>query len=330
MALVTIRVSDMAGNSNTAQSSRMDRAIGDGYSAANVRQRFTQALAAIKLLRSMLRSFILPFASHPVERFDFGQLTMKILALAGISILFLSPSGANAQSNFDGRWKIDVGTFPLPKGTFVWLLQNRMYERKSCTPPIEVPSDGKDHAVTGHAYDTISVSIVDNFVVKEIEKKDGKIVSYETYTLSADGNVVTDAFAGWRLFLTRVVAGPTLRTAHPLSGTWQPWRLESDSDTPLLLVFKIEGDYLSMSRPTGESFRAKLDGTDSPYVGDPSITAVSIKLIDGNSIEETDKVNDKPVSIVRRTIAADGKSMAIEGRDLQTGIVTRLSAKKLR
>ena len=94
-------------------------------------------------------------------------------------------------------------------------------------------------------------------------------------------------------------------------------------------MYKIDGDYLNMSRPTGESFRAKLDGTDSPYNGDPSISAVSVKLIDANSIEETDKLNDKPVSIVRRTIAADGKSMVIEVKD-QTRVVMRLSAKKTR
>jgi hypothetical protein len=253
---------------------------------------------------------------------------MKVLALAGFSILFLLPSVAIGQSNFDGTWRVDVRTLPFPKGPFVWLLQNRMYECNSCTPPIEVSTDGKDHAVTGHAYDTISVLIVDNFMVKEIEKKDGKVVSSETYTLSDDGNRLTDAFAGWRLVMTRLIAGPP--RSHPLSGTWQPLGLESDSDKPLLLVYKVEDDYLNMSRPTGESFRAKLDGTNSPYHGDPTITAVSVKLIDANSIQEIDKFNDKNLSIVRRTIAADGKSMAIEVKDLQTGSVTRLSARKTR
>ncbi len=253
---------------------------------------------------------------------------MKVLALAGFSILFLLPSVAIAQTNFSGTWRIDVRTLPFPKGPFVWVLQNRMYECKSCTPPIEIPSDGKDHAVTGHAYDTINVLIVDNFTVREIEKKDGKVVSFETYTLSDDANRVTDAFAGWKLIMTRLVAGPP--RSHPLSGTWQPLGLESDSDKPLLIAYKVEGDYLNMSRPSGESFRAKMDGVDSPYRGDPSITAVSVKLIDANSIEETDKSNDKAVSIVRRTIAVDGKSMAIEVKDLQTGSVTRLSAKKTR
>jgi hypothetical protein len=251
---------------------------------------------------------------------------MKVLALAGFSILFLLPSLAIAQSNFDGTWKIDVSTLPFPKGPFEWLLQDRMYQCKSCTPPIKVPSDGKDHTVTGHAYDTISVSIENNFVVEETEKKNGKVVSFETFSLSADGNTVTDAFAGWKVVMTRVVAGPLF--SHPLSGIWRPLRLDSDSEKPLLIVYKFEGDYLNMSRPTGESFRAKLDGADFPYHGDPGITAVSLKLIDANSFEETDKFNDKPVSIIRRTLAADGRSMAIEVRDFQTGVVTRLSAKR--
>jgi len=39
------------------------------------------------------------------------------------------------------------------------------------------------------------------------------------------------------------------------------------------------GGTLNMTTPTGQSYTAKLDGMEVPYVGDPGITTVSLKRI---------------------------------------------------
>jgi hypothetical protein len=70
-----------------------------------------------------------------------------------------------------------------------------------------------------------------------------------------------------------------------------------------------------MSTQTGQSYTAKLDGTEAPYKGDPGTTSVSVKKVDKNTIEETDKRDGKVISVSRMTVAADGKSMTIAWDD---------------
>jgi len=251
---------------------------------------------------------------------------MKRAAYIAMLLLAGTPSAVLAQSSFNGTWRIDVGVLPTPKGPFVWLIQGGMYECKSCVPPIRVKADGQDQAVTGQPYDTISVTILNDRSVREIEKKTGQLVSDETLTVSPDGNTATDEFANWKVTMSRTANGPP--GSHALSGTWNPLKLESTSDRGLLVTFKVEGDMLSMSRPTGESYRAKLDGTEAPLSGDPNVSLVSVKRIDSTTIEETDKRLGVVVSVARLTVAHDGKSMTIHVQDVAAGTSSQFIANK--
>ena len=77
----------------------------------------------------------------------------------------------------------------------------------------------------------------------------------------------------------------------------------------------VEGDSLHMSSPTGQSYSAKLDGTEAPYMGDPGTTSVSVKQLGKNTLQETDKRDGKVISVAKMTVAADGKSMSIAVED---------------
>src|ERR1700686_4318095 len=68
---------------------------------------------------------------------------------------------------------------------------------------------------------------------------------------------------------------------------------------------------VSMPSPTGQSSSAKLDGTDAPYKGDPGTTSVSVKKLNKNAIEETDKRDGKVISIARISVDPDSKTMTI-------------------
>jgi hypothetical protein len=72
---------------------------------------------------------------------------------------------------------------------------------------------------------------------------------------------------------------------------------------------------LSMSAPTGESFTAKMVGTQAPYSGDPGTTSVSLKKLGTQAIQETDRRDRKVISIAKMTVAPDGKSMTIAVND---------------
>jgi hypothetical protein len=250
---------------------------------------------------------------------------MRGLLIAGSLVMLATPAASIGQSSFTGTWKVDFNS-AMPRKVNAWLLQNGTYKCTSCSPNVDVRADGKDQAVKGQPYDTISIKIVDARTVEEIEKKNGQVVSDEKFTVSHDGNTVTDEFGNWKLIMRRVEKAPT--GAHELSGSWQPLKMESISDKELLVTYKLEGDTLSMSRPSGQSYTAKLNGTDAPYKGDPDTNGVALKRIDKNTIEETTKLNGKVVSVTRMAVGSDGKSMTVSVQDGQDGTTNQFTMLK--
>ncbi len=240
---------------------------------------------------------------------------------------FLSPVVASGQTSFGGTWKLDVGTLPYPKRPLVWLVQNGMYECRSCMPPIRVNADGHDQRVSGQSYDTISIAIVDGRTIRLIQKKkNGQIDSDEKFTVSADGRTATDEFANWKISMRRIADAPP--GSHLMSGTWQPFKIESSSDRELLVTFELRGDVFSMSRPTGQSYRAVLNGPDAPYVGEPRFNGVSVKRIDAKTVVEDAKFDGRVLSRSRMSISADGRSMNIRVHDLEAGTTGQFTATK--
>jgi hypothetical protein len=91
------------------------------------------------------------------------------------------------------------------------------------------------------------------------------------------------------------------------------------SDNRLLVTFKVEGDSLTMTTPTGQSYTAKLDGTEAPFKGHPGTTSVLVKGLANNSVEEIDKQGGEVISATLMTVSADGKSMIVSTADKRQG-----------
>ncbi len=85
---------------------------------------------------------------------------------------------------------------------------------------------------------------------------------------------------------------------------------------------------MKMSSPTGEFFDAKFDGKDYPYKGNAGITSVSLKQVDANTIEETDKREGKVVSVSHMTISPDSRTMRIDVDDKLHGTSYHFVAEK--
>jgi len=66
-----------------------------------------------------------------------------------------------------------------------------------------------------------------------------------------------------------------------------------------------------MSSPTGQSYSARLDGTDAPFKGDPGVDSVSVRKTGKHSYVETDKRDGKVVSVATMTLHADGRTMDV-------------------
>jgi len=262
---------------------------------------------------------------------------MKKLLRCGLLMAMLAPVLALAQDAFNGTWKIDLNKAEMPKKPDEYLLKDGMYHCKTCVPPIDIKADGQDQKVTGHPYyDLAAIKIVDDHTIEETDKKNGKVVVVATTRISSDGDTAsfdfTDSSATNADPVTgkgeamRVAKGPS--GSHAISGSWRTTKLENFSDNGLTFTYKIEGDTLSMTNLTGQTYTAKLDGTDAPYKGDPGTTSVSVKRIGKNVLEETDKRDGKVISVEHMTIAPDGKSMTIAVDDKLHGTTSQFVAKK--
>jgi hypothetical protein len=230
----------------------------------------------------------------------------------------LMPMPAAAQSAFDGTWKIDMNKVGFPKQPDVFLLQNGKYACKTCTPPYEIKADGTDQSVSGNPYyDTVAIRVLNDHEIEETDKKDGKVVSTSTSTVSSDGNTLMFTFSDssntnggppvtGKGEATRVAKAPA--GSNAISGSWRTTKLENLSDNAIVWTYKVSDDEITMTNHTGQSYTANLNGDDAPMKGDPGITTVSVKMSGKDTLEETDKRGGKVIGIFKMTVANDGKT----------------------
>lgn len=262
---------------------------------------------------------------------------MKRVLWIGLLGALLLPVQARAQSAFDGSWKIDVNQTQLPTKPGVYVLLNGTYHCRTCIPPIDVRADGMDHKAAGDScYDTVSVRVLDDRTVQETDKSNGRTVHTEKITVAPDGNTAIWEFADscdangeevtWKQISVRVAKGPA--GSHPISGSWRAMRIVNSSENGFTATMKLEGDNFSFRDSTGQSYTAKLDGTDVPLQGDVNKTMVSVKRVADDTIEETDKRAGKVVSVTRFTVSADGRTLNVAVSDKLQGSSIQFVAEK--
>jgi len=254
------------------------------------------------------------------------------VALAGLLI----PTLSVAQSVFDGTWKIDMSNVDFSKKPDVFVLQKGMYSCKTCTPPYTVKADGNDQVVKRHPYyDTVAIKVVDDHTIEETDKKAGQVVA--TSHSSADGDTLHFSFVDssntnggppvtGRGQATRVEKGPA--GSNAISGSWRTTAIQGLSDNATVWTYKVSGDEITMTAPTGQTYTAKVNGPDAPMKGDPGVTSVSLKMIGKDTLEETDKRNDKVVSVFKLTVASDGKSAKAVAEDKLANRTTEFAVEK--
>jgi len=248
-------------------------------------------------------------------------------------VLFLVAS-VFAQSRFNGTWEMKMDTLQFSGAPEEYLLAGGVYHCVSCVPPVDVKTDGKDHAVTGHEafFDTIAVRILDRRSVRFTFKKNGKPAAVSTETVSLDGRSMVEEFANGiqvdtvagKADFVRLSPGPA--GSHALSGRWSMKTVQNSTRAGTLTTYQSTGDGMKISDGS-QSYEAKFDGKDYP-VGDAHST-VSLKLIDESTMEETDKRDGRVVMVARMTVSHDGKSMKVESSDKERGGTMTYTAKKL-
>jgi hypothetical protein len=102
----------------------------------------------------------------------------------------------------------------------------------------------------------------------------------------------------------------------------------SGSAGALLLTMPALAQSALMTTPTGQSYTAKLDGSDAAMKGDPGTTSVSVKMLGKDIFEETDKRNGKVIGVMKMTLAGDGKTAKVSYADALQGATTEYAAVK--
>jgi hypothetical protein len=244
-------------------------------------------------------------------------------------VVCLLPLLASGQSPFDGTWKTNMAASKLSQKPYVFSVNKGMYDCESCVPKINVKADGTDQAVTGQSYDTISVKAVDANSIHLVTKKGGKPTGDSTRTASADGKMLTIAGTTYpadgsqayksEVKFTRVATGPG--GSNATSGSWRIQSVNEDT-AGLTATYKVSGDNVSMSTPTGENWTAKFGGGESPVKGTYANETVSVKKLGDHAIEVTYKRDGKLFFISKITVSADGKKMTEVLDNKQTGRIS--------
>jgi hypothetical protein len=261
--------------------------------------------------------------------------TMRFTLFLPLFVAAFSLSAVSrAQSPFDGTWRLNPATAKLTPKPFTTYTSQGWFHCVSCEPSYDVAADGQDHAVSGHAYDTVSVTLVDDHTIKFVYKKAGKITGDERDSVSADGKIMTSANSDYPANgqVTHSTAklkrlGMSRPGVHATSGNWQVLNF-TDTENDLLTTYSTKGDELTMSDPTGDSYTAKFDGSDYPYKGSYGVNAVSLKRIDAHTFEETDKRDGTVVGVYKMTVSANGKMMTIVTHDPRNDTSSTFTATK--
>jgi hypothetical protein len=99
----------------------------------------------------------------------------------------------------------------------------------------------------------------------------------------------------------------------PFDGTWKAD--VSSAQMPKKPDIYVLKDGMYSCKTCAPGYTIKADGTDQTVSGHPYYDSVAIKVVDANTIEETDKKGGKTLATSKVTVAADGKTNTFEFTD---------------
>jgi hypothetical protein len=246
----------------------------------------------------------------------------KTTAILLVSAFAAAP--AFAQAGFSGTWKADLSSVQVPQKPDVFMIKSGVYTCRSCVPAVTIKADGAFHRVTGHPYfDEESVKVVDARTVAFAQRLKGKPIGHSTTTVSPDRRTLTFAFTDTSSPTGKIVTGsgterrigPAVAGAHAVSGSWRTDKYDNVSDSGLIVAYRLIGDMLQMSTPTGQSYRAKVGGGAVPIHGDSAATMASVRRLGPATLQEIDTRAGKPVGVTTMTLNRDGRTMSVVYED---------------
>ncbi|WP_051504442.1 hypothetical protein [Sphingomonas jaspsi] len=225
-------------------------------------------------------------------------------------------AAAAAATSIDGTWKADLASVKFENKPEEWSIKDGLYNCPTClpTPYKDFKADGAFHPVADRpTFDNLSITVADDKTVKMVRQKAGKEVGHNEMSVSADGKTLTNNWTALNNANGKETSGSAMFSrvgdapagAHAVSGQWAVNQAANISPEALTATYKLEGDVLNATFGTGESYSAKLDGSDTPVKGDAAGGTVAV-VREGAGYKLTGKVGGKTTDLVTFTPASDG------------------------
>ena len=177
-----------------------------------------------------------------------------------------------------------------------------------------ITADGTDQPV--HFGRTTAISAAGPNTWKMVEKKDGKVLTSMTHTLSADGKTQTikgtdskpdGTTSDYTVALKRVGAG------SGWAGTWESTEVKINSPDQWSIE-AYESDGLTFDSPAyHDTLSMKFDGKDYEEKG-PNVAPGSTssgKRVDAHTLDVTDKVKGEVMDHAKYQVSPDGKTLTL-------------------
>lgn len=250
-------------------------------------------------------------------------------ALAVISLAF-GTAGCNGTADPDteteatsagtiaGTWKADPSTAQAENDDRDFALVDGQFTCNSCLPPFSYAANGEWQDVDRPGTDQVMMEVVDDKTIKTASRFEGRDLGSSTWTVSDDGNSMTQTFINLdgdektegSLTLNRTAAGP--EGSHAMSGKWELGEYGELSDAGLTFTYALEGDKLTQSS-NGSSWTATLGGDPVAIEGNNAGVMVQVEKTGDNTYSETYTLDGETVGVSDVTI--DGDTMSVSSTD---------------
>ncbi len=239
-------------------------------------------------------------------------MKIRILILL-TAVSLISATARAADDSFVGKWKLNPEKSQFTGLTYkIDDLGGDKYRFAFGDDSETIPLDGKDHPTKFG--NTWAITKTGANAWKFVQKRDGKVTSKDTWSISDDGQT----FA-----ITTELKRPDGSTSHDetklkrtagasgLAGTWEGAEVKVGSPTTIEIA-KWQGNGYSLTNPTyKERQEFKLDGKEYADKGPrvASGTTVSGKQIDDHNIELTYQHKGKTTDTDHWELSTDGKTL---------------------
>lgn len=236
-----------------------------------------------------------------------------LVACVGAGLVVGGLSAANDP--FVGEWKLNPSKSKMVDEMKVESAGGNKYAFDfGGGKPETIATDGTDQP--GIAGTTLSVTVEGPNAWKVVRKKDGRMLLTANWSLSKDGNTLTDDYTELGPDGKGSTVNYVYKRAAGGSGFAADWVSTSATITfeYLVKVQPYEGDGLTIIDSTeGLTTNVKSDGKDYPEAGPnaPKGLTASARRVNPQTVEITDKVNGKTAFTRQLELSSDLKTLTI-------------------